>query len=291
MWKLYLCAGIKYEIWYAKLMTLLDIFFFVLGTIIGSFLNVLIDRLSLGKNPWKGRSHCDFCKKTLQWYDLVPLFSFLLLRGCCRYCNKRLSWQYPIVELFTGLMFAFLYSFAIQSIINNQQLTIPNSQLNISLYPIPYTLVPLLIVFSSFLVIFVADLKYWTIPDEMVISSGIGSLLLRLTTLTLTPEFIFSGLGASLFFLIIYLVTRGRGMGFGDVKLALVLGLFLGFPGIVVGLYAAFLTGATVSLILIILGKKRLKQRIAFGPFLILGTITSFLFGNQFIEWYMNFLK
>ncbi|KKS41360.1 MAG: Prepilin peptidase [Candidatus Gottesmanbacteria bacterium GW2011_GWB1_43_11] len=258
-----------------EVFTLLALFTF--GIVVGSFLNVLIDRLPQGESPWRGRSHCDHCQKNLAMLDLIPVLSFIFLGGKCRYCHKALSIQYPVIELVTGLLFVFTFLYTSQISTSNFELR---------------TLV-LFIIFCSFLVIFMADLKYQIIPDEMVIMLVLGSLIHNFSTNSNISiyQYIATGIGAGLFFLVIFIATKGRGMGFGDVKLALVLGLFLGFPQIIIALYLAFLTGAGVSLILIILKKKKLKARIAFGPFMLSGAVISFFYGGRILQWYLNFLR
>lgn len=218
----------------------------LLGLAVGSFLNVLIDRLPRGENVITGRSKCDYCRKTLRWFELIPLISFIVQRGRCRRCHKKLSWQYPIIELITAAAFAFGAN-------------------------------PLL--FSSLLVIFVADFKYQIIPDSMIVFGLLGVLLQG-------HPFWISAVGASLFFFFLWAITHGKGMGLGDVKLAFLMGLLLGFPNIIIACYIAFLTGAGVGVILILLGKKKLKEKIAFGPFLVTGTIIAYFFGNTFILWW-----
>ena len=233
------------------------LFIFLLGLVIGSFFSVLIDRLPVGENVLVGRSHCDFCKKSLRWYELIPLFSFIIQGGRCRRCHKKLSLQYPLIELLTGLGFVFFY--------------------HVLDYPV-LTLFAYLLIFSSLLVIFMADLKYQIIPDSMIIVGCIGAVL-RLMSLVrpISPmgilPYLLSAVGGASFFLFLWILTKGRGMGLGDVKLVFFLGLLLGFPGIIVALYAAFLTGAAVGVILILSGKKSLKGQVPFGPFLIIGTV------------------
>lgn len=251
--------------------------FFILGLFFGSFLNVLIDRLPQGENPWRGRSRCDYCKKTLGVWDLLPVISFLWLRGKCRYCHKRLSWEYPLLELFTASVFGICGLALLNHYINHPYLGL--------------ILTAGLIIASSFIVIFFADIKYQIIPDEMIISLLGGSLLFIVFTSRSLLPYLLTSLIAAGFFLAIYVVTRGRGMGFGDVKLVFALGLFLGFPKALIALYIAFLTGAVVSLILILVKKKRLKSRIAFGPFLVGGSVLSLIFGQYIAQWYLNFFK
>ncbi len=220
------------------------------GLAVGSFLNVLIDRLPKGLDVIAGRSHCDYCKKNLRWFELIPILSFVFQRGTCRRCHKKLSWQYPLVEIATGVGFVLLA---------------PSYW---------YWLI-----FSSLLVIFVADLKYQIIPDSMVVMGVIGVI----GAIGVTGENILAGAGVSAFFLLLWLVTRGKGMGFGDVKLAFFMGLLLGFPNIIIASYLAFLTGAASGVILILLGKKKLKEKIAFGPFLVAGTVIALIWGEQLL--------
>jgi leader peptidase (prepilin peptidase) / N-methyltransferase len=243
------------------------IFFFLFGLVFGSFYNVLIDRMPNGENIWKGRSHCDHCKRTLNWYELIPLFSFLLQNGKSICCHKRLSWQYPLIEFITGLLFIYAYLIGFGN---------------------PWQIFSNIIILSAFLVNFIVDLKYQILLDSMIIAVGIGAIIrLAIASLFITQwiPFILSGIGACVFFFILWLGTRGRGMGFGDVKLSLVLGLLLGYPGIIYALYIAFLTGAVFGVILVIAGIKKLKSHVAFGPFLIAGSIISLQFGANLSSW------
>lgn len=234
----------------------MGIFVFIVGLCVGSFVNVLIDRLPKGQDIVGGRSRCDFCKKNLRWFELIPVLSFFLQGGKCLRCHAPLSLQYPAIELLTGLGF-FLF----------------------------YQQIPNLLIFISLLVIFVADSKYEIIPDSMVALGLLGSLLQE-DLLQNWP----SAIGAAAFFLFLFFITKGRGMGFGDVKLAFLLGLILGFPNIVVALYFAFLTGAAIGIILMVGGKKSLKSHVPFGPFLILGTLFALLYGSRVMLWWNTFL-
>lgn len=238
------------------------------GLAIGSFVNVLIDRLPRGESVITGRSHCDYCGRTLNWSELLPVISWVIQGGRCRHCHKKLSPQYPVIELFTALGLSGLYIWA-------------GSPLE------PVNFLPVIsywVIFVSFLVIFVSDFKYQIIPDSMVVLGLIGTA----GAVGLKAENLYAGLGASLFFLILYLLTRGRGMGFGDVKLAFLMGYIAGFPKIVTAIYIAFLTGAAAGVILIIGGKKKLKSKISFGPFLILGLVAALIFGDKLTVWFLK---
>ncbi|MDP3988393.1 MAG: prepilin peptidase [Candidatus Levybacteria bacterium] len=255
---------------------------FILGLCVGSFLNVVIDRLPKGESIVKGRSYCDKCRKKLKWYDLIPLFSFLVLKRKCRNCNSSISFYYPIVELTTGLLFVFVFftfnNFQFSSL---RQGFVEQAALVFQLFLI-----------SSLVVIFFTDLKYEIIPDAIVFPSVfIVFAYLFLNHGSLFFNYFLTAGGAFLFFLLLFLITRGRGMGFGDVKFSFLMGLLLGFPKIVVSLYLAFLTGALISLILVIWGKKKfIGGTIPFGPFLVLGTLISLFFADKILKLASPFL-
>lgn len=257
------------------------IFVFILGLFIGSFLGVLADRLPREESVVAGRSHCEKCKKNLKWIDLIPLFSFLLLKGKCRYCHTRLSPFYPMVELTTGIIFALTVLF----VLNNSQFLISNFQFLIN-FQLLINLIYYLFIASCLIVVFFADLKYGIIPDKIVFPSIVISFLyLFIIHNSLFIIHFWSAFGACLFFLALFLGTKGKGMGFGDVKFAFLMGLILGFPNIIVSLYIAFLTGAIVGIILVIWKKKKsLKAAIPFGPFLALGTFLALFWGKIIFE-------
>lgn len=254
------------------------LFFLILGLFIGSFLNVLADRLPNGKNPLVGRSECDHCKKTLKWLDLIPVFSFLSTKGKCRYCHHKLSFYYPIVELLTGILFMLTYLFFSSNILN---------------------LIFSLFIVSVMIVVFFSDLKYGIIPDVVIFPAMLVSLiflffykkpligeylLIPFSTHGYPPSFPFyliSGAMCLLLFLFLFIATKGRAMGFGDVKFAFLLGLVLGPLPTIIMLYVAFLTGAGVGLILILWKKKGMKHAIPFGPFLVGGFLISYFLATS----------
>ena len=253
----------------------MNLAFFLFGLCVGSFLNVVIDRLPQGRSIVRGRSACDFCHKILSWYELIPLVSFFFLRGRCKNCHKRLSWQYPLVESITGVIFLFTFL----------SLSMSTS------FDTMWVLLYLLFTFSLLLAIFVADLKYRIIPDELIFALILVSSVFQLVFAqnTLVNHFL-SGIISFLLFFLLFFITSGKGMGFGDVKFAFFMGLFLGFPKIIVAFYLAFLTGAFISLILIVRGKKKMKSTVAFGPFLIFATVAALLFGSTLWMWLSRIL-
>lgn len=241
-------------------------FLFVLGTAVGSFLNVLIDRLP-NEESIMGRSHCDHCKKKLAWHELFPLFSYLFLKGQCRNCKKKISFVMFCVELFTGVVFSILGYY----------------------YHSNFPLLLLFLVLASCLiVIFFADMKYHIIPDSMqlvLLLSAVGLIIVHqsspLIIIRSFPIILLSGFMVMAPILLIYLITRGKGMGFGDVKLAFVMGVLLGPKGGFAALYIGFVLGAVVGTLLLLMKKKKLKQMIAFGPFLVLGIVAVLIYGRE----------
>lgn len=249
---------------------------FLFGLVVGSFLNCLIYRLEIGQSFLKGRSYCPYCKHILSWKDLIPIFSFLILKGKCRYCGKKISWQYPLVELATAILFILITS--------NFQLPTSNFQ---NLFIISYWL----FVVSSLIIIFVYDLKHYLIPDKVIYPTIAISFFYQLLTSNiehLTSNFLL-GFLPSLFFLAIILISKEKWMGWGDFKLAILMGLILGWPKILLALFFAFFLGALIGLILIFLGKKTLKSEIPFAPFLVSGTFLAIFFGKEIINFYFSF--
>jgi leader peptidase (prepilin peptidase)/N-methyltransferase len=260
---------------------LLSFFIFLFGLIIGSFLNCVIYRLEVQESFVTGRSYCPHCKYNLIWLDLFPILSFLWLQGKCRYCKAKISAQYPLVEIITGLLFVLIFwQFGIFNILQ---------------------LLFLWYMAAVLVVIFVYDLRHFLIPDKVLFPAIAIAFLYRLfesiisKTATLNLQagisnYILAAFIASGFFLAIYLVSKGRWMGFGDVKLAILLGLILGFPNILAGLFLSFFFGAIIGVILILAAKKGLKSEVPFAPFLIVATGIALFWGSQIIQWYLNFL-
>ena len=266
----------------------LNFFVFLFGLVVGSFLNCVIYRLALPnfslKNlgGLKNRSYCPYCKHLLSWQDLIPVFSFIFLKGRCRYCQKPISLQYPLVELATGILFLLIFNFQLPSVVEEINLFSAFNFLNLIYY---WTIASFLIV------IFVYDLKHYIIPDKIVypaigivlVYNFLRSDLQWRSDLTISLAASFS---AAAFFLAIVLISRGKWMGVGDIKLAFFMGLVLSWPNILVALFLAFFIGAVVGVGLIISNKKTLKSEIPFGPFLVTGTFLALFWGNELISWY-----
>jgi leader peptidase (prepilin peptidase)/N-methyltransferase len=266
----------------------------IFGTAVGSFLGVIVDRLSSKEPVWKGRSHCDHCRHTLHFLDLIPVVSFFILGRKCRYCHKQLSWFYPMIELTTGL--AFLAAGYTVFHYAGSLIAQPQFQLLLLYY---FSLI------GALLVIFFADLRFGIIPFKVVVFALIltilwdiflpyisfSSLDIRFLGLqTNILAIVLSALGAGGFFFLLFIATKGRGMGFGDVIYAFLMGFTLGFPRVIMGLYIAFVTGAIVSILLVVLKKKKFRGgTIPFGPFLVFGTFVSLLWGSQLLNFLLAY--
>ncbi|KKP48047.1 MAG: Type 4 prepilin-like protein leader peptide-processing enzyme [Candidatus Woesebacteria bacterium GW2011_GWA1_33_30] len=211
----------------------------LLGLVLGSFISAITYRIPRGLGFIKGRSFCDNCKKSLSWFDNIPLFSFLWYRGNSRCCNQKISIRYPLIEIASVLGIIFLY---------------PN-----------FVLILLFLLTFSILII---DIEHQIIPDELSWLVLFFSLLSPISY----PLFssLFAGFFSSLLLLTLYLITRGKGMGLGDVKLSIALGMWLGVEKSMTWLMTAFIIGGIVAGVLLLLKRANLKTKIAFGPFLII---------------------
>lgn len=244
-----------------------NLMFFVFGASIGSFLNVLIDRLPKDESI-NGRSLCDFCGKKIAWYDLFPIISFFILKGKSRCCKKELSFQYPTIEFISGIIFLLIY-------FEFGELT---------------SYLKLIILFglaSSLLVIFVSDFKYHLISDYILLALFIFSIIyhmISISFISLLPYFFISILAVTFPIWLIYFISKERAMGLGDVYLSAIMGFLLGWKAGLLALYIAFITGAIFGLLLIATKNKKLKSKIAFGPFLVIGTVTMLFWGDKILE-------
>jgi len=258
----------------------------ILGLFIGSFLNCVVYRVYNKKTFLKGHSFCPKCNHNLSVLDLIPIFSYLSLKGKCRYCKEPISKQYLFVELITGVVF-----FLVAYLLNASFLT--QGFLNLEFL----NLIFYFFVASYFIMIFIFDLKWFIIPDGLTFS-GIAVTLFYLILSTflnvLSVEELFvrvlTAFIVFLFFFALYFFSEGKAMGFGDVKLVVFLGLLIGFPNILPALFIAFFLGAVIGLIMMMFKKKGMKSEIPFGPFLVFGTFVSLFFGEYFISWYLNLM-
>lgn len=223
-------------------------FLFLLGLILGSFANALIWRLNNENAPkfWQGRSICPTCRHQLGWKDNVPLLSFILLKARCRYCKAKISWQYPIVELTTAIIFTLT-----------------------GLHPV------ILALELVFVVIFFSDLIYGLVPDEMILLGCVFFVFnfsvvnLIVGIITAAPFLLFAKL---------------KWMGYGDVTLSFLMGIILGFPRILVAMWSGFIFGGFTAMVLLLLRKTKISATIPLGPFLIIGLVVSALWSKDLLN-------
>jgi leader peptidase (prepilin peptidase)/N-methyltransferase len=265
-------------------MALLSGFFiFILGAIAGSFLNVCIHRLPRDESIVSPPSHCPRCKTPLKPYDNVPIVSYLVLGGRCRSCRRRISPRYLVVELLTAVCFLTLsLMFA---------------------HALPMMVTALVFV-CSLIIVFFVDLEHQVIPDEI----SLGGIAFGIAVSIVYPQLhettshglalarSLEGLvtGGALFWLVRIIggkVFKKEALGFGDVKLIAAIGALLGMPRILLTTFLAALIGSVIGLSLIAIGRAELGSRLPFGPFICLGAVISFLYGNQFIAWYLSLLR
>lgn len=291
------------------------VFGFIIGICLGSLTKAIADRSLTDKTFW-GRSYCEACKKQLAWYDLFPVLSYLFLRGKCRYCKKKFSPEYLLVEVLTGLIFAWVFAKVVPLNILELDWT---AWVVVLLSLFMYVTIVVTLVST-----FITDFKTGYIPDRItypaiwimfttlivsaVVKSGflywslsesaLGKYLLPPTSnyyydqvLRLSEPLFYGSLMAlliGLFFYFLIVITRGKGMGGGDLKLGVFLGLAFGFPYSLVVLMLSFLLGSIYGIGLIALGRKKFGQTLPFGPFMSIAGIIVVFWGSEILNWYMS---
>lgn len=293
------------------------------GLVAGSFINVITMRWSADENLRKnkprevfcGRSHCLHCGKTLKWYHMIPILSFLALKGKCVYCKEKISWQYPLVEILTALVFVgvtwkilsldfFRYYFFSAGISHFWVLGV----------------ILIWFFYSAVLIaLSVIDLKHFILPDKLMfpamgvaLLADVGMYFLSKFQVNRFPKYgvnflgdyfggmgiinpllsyLVAAVGLSLFLFLLYFFSRGRAMGFGDVKFAILLGLMLGVLAGVMSFFLAFIIGAIISIFIMIFFRKKLRDPVPFGPFLALGAFVAVFWGDKIINFYLSLFK
>lgn len=264
---------------------------FIFGTATGSFLSVVIHRV---RHKQKGillsHSICPSCKKKLKWRHLIPIFSWLFLRGKCAYCGKKISTHYFSLEVITGLL--FLLTFLVWNFVNEIPSTIDPTLLSYSINWHTFEIFIFYIILFTFLIaIFFYDLLYKEIPDRFSLPA-IAITIAGVLILDLTPplSMLIGGAGIFLFFLAQLVLSKGKWIGGGDLRLGALMGLLLGWKLGLIALVLSYLFGSIASVILLIRKKANRSSTIPFGPFLVTGTIIAIFYGNQILSWYLGTL-
>lgn len=248
------------------------ILIFIFGAIIGSFLNVCIYRIPREESIVYPSSHCPKCNTPLKWYNLIPILSFLLQKGKCRYCGELISPQYPIVELLNGILYTiifYLYGASVDFVF--------------------YSSIMSILIIISFI-----DYYYQIIPDALVAVTLVLAIVYKFTLLILykmpfnSLDSLLALLLGGALFLIIAIASKG-GMGGGDIKLISALAFILGVKKTILNILLSFIIGAVFSIFLLLLKKKGKKDAIPFGPFINIAFVTTLLLGDKIIEWYISY--
>ena len=257
-------------------MEILFIFLFaILGLVVGSFLNVCIDRLPQNKSIAYPPSHCEACQHKLTAKDLIPVFSYLRLRGRCRYCQASIPRKLLWVEIVTAVIFALLFWH----------------------YGLSAQLGVLAFYACLFIIIFVIDLEHSLILNKVVYPGIVVAFLLSLYPWPWFSESIgmraaYAALGGAIgfgIFLLIAVVSRG-GMGWGDVKLAALIGLATGFPMVFLAIIMAAILGGVVAVVLLATGRRGRREMIPFGPFLVVAAMVTLVWGSNILGWYLGLM-
>lgn len=244
------------------------IIIFIYGLIIGSFLNLCIYRIPNNESISFPPSHCTSCDNRIKWYDLIPVISYVILKGRCRFCNEKISVMYPLIEAFTGIVFASLYY-----------------KYGLSFYFFKYA-----VFISILIVIGMIDLKTTDVYFNTIVFgtiTGIAFTLLKFNN-TILSNILGAVFAAGIIALIVILT---KGMGWGDVEICFVSGLYLGFRLSIIMLFLSFVLGAIIGIILIVLKRKSRKDFIPFGPFISLASIFTVFWGEKIINSYINYIN
>lgn len=248
------------------------LFSFILGAVVGSFLNVCIFRIPAGESIVTPRSRCPFCGSSIKWYQNIPVLSYLLLCGKCAQCKTSISVRYPMVEVITGGLFVFvLYSFGLQ-----------------------WATVVYWLLVSALVVITFIDLDRQIIPDVISLPGIVIGFLcsFAIPWLSWSDSLVGILLGGGSLFLVAVLyefLTKKEGMGGGDIKLLAMLGAFLGWKAILPIIFISSLAGSLIGIPLMLVKKADSKLAIPFGPFLALGALIYLFWGQQLVSWYLGF--
>jgi leader peptidase (prepilin peptidase)/N-methyltransferase len=242
---------------------------FGLGVAMGSFGNVVIDRSGDDRSIIKGRSECDDCKKKLSWKENIPVISYLWLKGKCGSCGAKIGWRTLGMEIAMAVGFLLIFNFPVESFAHRKFLKLGGQA-----FLAGRQIIPNMLFYWGVVVTIIADLEYGIIPDWAVGAIGLAGLI----KWGLSPTLLIGAGLSFLFFWLLIKLTKEKGMGWGDAKLAPALFYFGGFWAGLWGLVYAFWIGAGVGVILILLGKKKMKgSTLPFGPFMILGLILALL--------------
>lgn len=242
--------------------------FFIFGTAIGSFLNVIICRLQKQESFVHGRSHCPHCRAKLHWHDLLPIVSFMCLGGKCRYCRKTIAWRYLLIEIITGLLFVL----GAAVVADNAQLLV------------------YLVAASFFIILFIYDSETYIVPDNVSLPAVVAIFLLNLAAGKDWLALVLGILAGAGWFLAQFVLSRGRWVGGGDIRLGALIGALLGWPLVGLSLLIAYVAGSIVALVLVAAKQAKFGGRLPFATFLLPAALATWLYGRQIWAVYTSWL-
>jgi prepilin signal peptidase PulO-like enzyme (type II secretory pathway) len=262
------------------------IFSFLIGAVIGSFTNCFVWRLHENETLWN-RSYCPKCRKMIAWFDNIPILSFFILKGCCRRCGKKISWQYPLVEFSTACLFAISFYLTARTYIGSGNLS-DNFYLLSGNYFILALVREWLIIFAL-TVIFIYDCRWYLIPDKVALPAAliifILDLFLGYDWLALSVCVLIGG-G---FFLLQFLVSKGKWVGGGDIRLGILLGAITGrYEELILAILLTYCIGSVVGTLLVFFGKKHWSSKVPLGVFMAPALVIAVFWGQQIINWYQG---
>ena len=246
--------------------TVLYIIVFIFGITVGSFLNVCILRIPAHESIVKGPSHCPDCGKQLKWYELIPLFSWLALRGRCSGCKGAISAQYPLIETANGALWVLCFA----------------------LLGLSFETALACLLVSTLIVVAIIDARTMEIPPGTTITVLVLGVIATAIDYQNVLFHIIGFFAVSLPLYLVFAATKGRGIGGGDIKLMAGCGLFLGWKLCIFGFFAGCVIGTIIHLTL--MAAKKAGRQLSFGPYLSIGIIIALLFGEHFINWYISLL-
>lgn len=244
---------------------LFSVFVFIIGLLIGSFINAVVYSLHENQTIWR-RSICPWCKTQIKSYDLIPVVSFFILGRKCRHCKKKIAWQYMLVELFTAVSFVLVY---------------------ICFNRIEVVLVYLFLT-SILIFIFIYDLKYMLIVDKIVLPATILIFVFNILLGFNAYNLLLGAIIGVAFFGLQYLVSKGKWIGLGDLYLGALVGVSLGWQLTILALFLTYVFGAVVGLYLLISKRKEFSSQVPLGPFIMVALYITLLFGDKILFFYLT---
>lgn len=250
----------------------MSILFFIYGLIIGSFLNVCIYRIPRGESIVVTSSHCTCCSKKIKFYDLIPVVSYIILKGKCRYCKSNISIRYPIIEVITGLIYLSIFQVY-----------------GLSLISLKY-----IILMSFFIVISIIDYEtqdiFFMTTYPCIIIGILFSIFGKYFFNDNLNSYLIGFLVSAAIIGFFVLITKGRGMAAGDIEIAAICGVFLGVESSLVTIALAFVIGTIYSVFLLVVKGKSRKEPVAFGPFLFMGSLIALFYGHEIAQLYLGYI-